>query len=340
MKNNVTIKDIARESGVSTATVSRVLSNRGYASEEIRENVLAVAERLNYRPNGIAKSLKMHKTNTIGVIIPDISNPYFMRIAKGIEDVVQERKYNLLFMSGDENPDKEKKLLQVLVENRVDAIILATSGGNDELIKTIRESKTPVILIDRKLKNDNEKMDLVVENNFDGAYQLTSHLVQTGHKRIGIVNGSLDVSTGEERFLGFKKAMLDNFLNQEDDLIFNGHFTVEDGRRAVEYFLSLENKPTAILSFNNTMTVGVILQLTEMGKKIPEDVFVASYGETELSQLINPSGTICIKQSPYNMGIRVGQIAMDRLIFNLDGPTQEVFNPIIETLESGDLQQE
>ncbi len=112
MKNNVTIKDIAKESGVSTATVSRVLSNRGYASDEIKENVLAVAKRLNYRPNGIAKSLKMHKTNTIGVIIPDISNPYFMKIAKGIEDVVQEKGYNLLFMSGDENPKKRKKIIK------------------------------------------------------------------------------------------------------------------------------------------------------------------------------------------------------------------------------------
>lgn len=335
MDNNVTIKDIARESGVSTATVSRVLSNRGYASEENRKKVLAVAKQLNYRPNSIAKSLKMHKTNTIGVIIPDISNPYFMKIAKGIEDVVQEKGYNLLFMSGDEKPDKERKLLQVLLEKRVDAIILATSGGNDDAINNIQNNNMPVILVDRKLEQANEQVDLVVENNFEGAYKLTSYLIKKGHKKIGVVNGSLEVSTGEERFSGYKKAMEDYEKEVQEEYIFNGNFTLEDGRKAVEYFSALKNRPTAILSFNNTMTVGVVLQLKKMGFKMPDDMFVASYGETEVTQLIHPKGTISIKQSPYDMGVKVGQIAMGRLVFHLNEPTREVFNPIID-LPSGE----
>lgn len=339
MDKNVTIKDIARESGVSTATVSRVLSNRGYASEENRKKVLAVAKKLNYQPNEIAKSLKMHKTNTIGVIIPDISNPYFMKIAKGIEDVVQEQGYNLLFMSGDEKPEKERKLLKVLLEKRVDAMILATSGGNDEAINEIRIRNIPVILVDRKLESANDQIDLVVENNFEGAYQLTSYLIKKGHEKIGVVNGSLEVSTGSERFSGFKKAMLDYEKELQEEYIFNGNFTVEDGRKAMEYFSKLVTPPTAIVSFNNTMTAGVILQLTKMGMKMPDDMFVASYGETEVTQVINPAGTICIKQSPYKMGVKVGQIAMNRLVYNMSGPTREVFNPVMDipSIEDGGI---
>ncbi|GAB2572193.1 LacI family DNA-binding transcriptional regulator [Gracilibacillus alcaliphilus] len=330
MKKNITIKDIAREAGVSTATVSRVLSNKGYASDDIRKKVLAVAKQLNYRQNSIAKSLKMHKTNLIGVIIPDISNPYFMKISKGIEDVVQEKGYNLLFMSGDENPHKEEKQLKLLLEHRVDAIIIATSGKNDELISSIHENDTPVILIDRKLEAGNEKMDFVVENNFEGAYQLTSYLIRQKHKLIGVVNGSLNVSTGVERFSGYKKAMEDYAIVQRDELIFNGDFSVEDGRKAIDYFMGLDQRPTAVLSFNNTMSTGVILQLDKLGLTIPDDMFLASYGETEVAQLINPKGKISVKQSPYKMGVKVGEIILDRLVLHVTGPTQEVFNPQLE----------
>ncbi|WP_066195680.1 MULTISPECIES: LacI family DNA-binding transcriptional regulator [Gracilibacillus] len=330
MKKNITIKDIAKEAGVSTATVSRVLSNRGYASDDNRKKVLKVAKQLNYRQNSIAKSLKMHKTNLIGVIIPDISNPYFMKISKGMEDVVQEKGYNLLFMSGDENPHKEEKQLKLLLEHRVDTIVIATSGRNEQLISSIHENNVPVILIDRRLETGNEKMDFVVENNFEGAYQLTSYLIQQKHKRIGVVNGSLNVSTGAERFSGYKKAMEDYAMTQHDELIFNGDFSVEDGRSAVDYFMNLQQRPTAILSFNNTMSTGVILQLDKLHLKIPEDMFLASYGETEVAQLINPEGKISVKQSPYEMGIEVGNIILDRLVLHVNGPTQEVFNPKLE----------
>lgn len=325
--NKVTIKDIARESGVSTATVSRVLSNRGYASEEIKEKVRSVAEKLNYQPNAIARSLKMDKTNTIGILIPDITNSYFMKISRGIEDTLETNGYNLLFVSGDEDSEKERKVLQVLLEKRVDAIVLATSGENGEIITKINQSGIPVVLIDRKLEIDFFDLDLVEEDNIEGAYQLTKYLIEQGHKNIGVVNGLLNVSTGRERYLGYQKAMMEYNLDVDLNMEYNGKFTQEDGCNAVSYFLHKLDKPTAILSFNNTMTFGVLLQLTRMGYRIPSDIVVASYGEVEAAQLLRPSGIIYVEQHPYKMGVRTGEILIDRLLNKKMTSTHEKFDP-------------
>ncbi|MGX6442416.1 LacI family DNA-binding transcriptional regulator [Neobacillus sp. K501] len=326
---NVTIKDIAKELNVSIATVSRVLNNSGYASKEMTKRVLATAKRLNYQPNGIARSLKKHQTNTIGVIIPDISNPFFMKISKGIEDTVLKGGYHLIFASSDENPKKEKEMLKVLFEKRVDSIVLATAGENDELIKRIKFSGVPIILIDRKIKNIELELDYVIEDNEEGAYQLTSYLIHKGHKRIGVVNGSLSVSSGHERYLGYKKALLIHGLHESPDLIYCGNFTQGDGYYAAEKFLSLREPPTAIISFNNTMAFGVLHQLTQQGLSKFKNLVIASYGENEAAQLFTIPEIVCIKQAPYEMGVRVGEIIINKLVNNDLEPIYEKFKPIL-----------
>jgi LacI family transcriptional regulator len=331
--SNVTIKDIAEKAEVSTATVSRVLNNSGYASPENKEKVLSVAKELNYRPNGIARSLKMHKTNTIGIIIPDISNPYFMKISKGIEDTIQKKDYILIFASGDENPVKEEKTLKVFLENRVEAIVLATSSDNHETISRIQEAGVPVVLIDRKLESQKANLDLVVEDNVNGAYQLTKHLIQQGHCHIGVINGSLTVSTGRERYEGYQKAMKEFDLEEHGDFIFTGNFHEKDGKEAVKHFFQLETKPTAILSFNNTMTYGAVLQLTQMGMKVPDEIVVASYGETNIAPLLKPPGIVSVKQFPYEMGVKAGEILLDRLMNKDKEIVKEVFNPVLNLKE-------
>lgn len=326
--NNTTIKDIAKELNISTATVSRVLNNSGYASKQVKERVLEAAKKLNYQPNAIARSLKKHQTNTIGIVIPDISNPFFMKISRGIEDIVLPKGYNLIFASGDENPKKEKKMLQVLFEKRVDAIVIATSGDNEESIRKIKNAGVPVILVDRKIKNDCE-LDYVVEDNIEGAYQLTKYLLQQGHIRIGVVNGSQEVSTGYERFEGYNKAMAEHGVLSAPELIYDGVFTTEGGFKAAEYFLNLPEMPTAILSFNNVMTFGVLLKLAESGIANFEDLIIASYGENDPAQLIQKPKIISVKQSPYDMGVRVGEILLDRLVNNDETTVFETITPTI-----------
>jgi LacI family transcriptional regulator len=328
---NVTIKDIANETGVSIATVSRVLNNSGYASSEIRERILSVAKELNYQPNAVARSLKMHRTNTIGVIVPDISNPYFMKISKGIEDTILKNGYHLIFASGDENPQKEREMLQVLSEKRVDAIVLATSGNNSEMINQIKDAGIPIILVDRKTEENG--LDLVVEDNVAGSYQLTKHLIQQGHTRIGVVNGHFNVSVGIERFTGYQKAMNEHNLEIHPDLVFNGNFTQDGGINAVDHFMKLPIRPTAILSCNNTMAFGVLLQLRRLGYNIPNDIVVVSYGDVEAAQLLHSPGLVSVKQSPYEMGVKVGQILIERLVENVKGPVQEIFQPNLNEID-------
>jgi LacI family transcriptional regulator len=331
--SNVTIKDIAKELNVSIATVSRVLNNRGYASSEVKKRVFAAAKKLNYQPNAIARSLKMDQTNTIGVIIPDISNPFFMKISKGIEDTVHKSGYHLIFASANENPKKEKEMLKVFFEKRVDAIVLATSGENEETINRIKSSGVPIILIDRKISNPKLGLDYVIEDNEEGAYQLTNYLIEKGHRRIGLINGSLSVSSGIERYMGYKRALKENGMIENPELVYYGNFTQDDGYKATGKFLKFSNRPTAIISFNNTMAFGVLLQLTQQGISNFEDLVIASYGENEATQLFRSPKIISIKQSPYEMGVRVGEIIINRLVDNIEGPIYEKFKPILEVTD-------
>ncbi|PTM59803.1 LacI family DNA-binding transcriptional regulator [Desmospora activa] len=307
---NITIKDVAKESGVSTASISRVLNESGYVSNETKARVLAAVKKLNYQPNAIARSLKQDKTNTIGVVVPDIANPYFMKIAKAIEDTVSNSGYNLIFCSFDEDSEKERELLTVMYEKRVDAIVLATSGESEDIVAS---AGIPIVLLDRKMEIESQQLDYVIEDNIQAAYGLTKTLLEQGHRQIGVVNGSLKVSTGWERYEGYKQAMQEYRLKEDLQFAYQGNFAQQDGCLAVDYFLSLDKKPTAILSFNNTMSFGVILELRRRGYNIPEDMVVASYGEVEAAQLLDNPQIIYVKQEPYEMGLKVGKIIMHRL---------------------------
>lgn len=324
-----TIKDVAMEANVSTATVSRVLNESGFVSDDIKDRVHLAVKKLNYQPNAIARSLKQDKTYTIGVVIPDITNHYYMTISKAIEDIVQQKGYNLIFCSSHENPKKEDKLLQLLVEQRVDAIVLATAGGCEERVKSIHQAGVPIVLVDRTVEIGDSKLDSVVESNFESAYRLTSYLLQQGHRSIGLVNGLLNVSTGKERYEGFQKALEEFGIQEDENYTFNSTFTREGGMKAVDYFLNFTEKPSAILSLNNEMAFGVLLELTRRGYSVPEDIVIASFGDVEAAQLLQAPGIISVAHKPYEMGERVGSILLKRLN-NEEGPFNEIFTPRLQ----------
>jgi len=225
------IKQVAREAGVSTATVSRVLNGSGYASREAREKVLQAIERLNYRPNAIARSLKQDKTYTIGILVPDISNPYFMRMSKGIEDVVRGEGYHLIFASTDEDPDKEAHLLELFSEQRVDVIVLAASSSTDALLTELAGSGIHVILADRRLPGIGRKLDTFLEDNAAASRQLTERLIHDGHKRIAVIHGGYRISTSAERLEGYRAAMEDYGLSVDERYLFDGRFAEEGSSR-------------------------------------------------------------------------------------------------------------
>ncbi|WP_036718509.1 LacI family DNA-binding transcriptional regulator [Paenibacillus harenae] len=309
-----TIKEVAAEAQVSTATVSRVLNNSSKVSEEARQRVSAAIAKLNYEPSAIARSLKQDRTFMIGIIVPDITNPYFMEISKGIEDTVGQNGFQLMFCSSDENTDKEKKLLQLLNEKRVDAVVVATAGGNGSKIASMSRSGLPVVLIDRSLeKHDGFKqLDLIAEDNAEGAYMLTKRLLEDGHTSLGVVNGPSWVSTGKERYDGVLRAMRESGI-EHLPYVFNGDFSVEGGIRAVRRFWQAKQKPTAIISLNNRMTFGVLIELIRQGLHIPSDVAIASFGEVEAGQLLKNPKLYYIDQQPYDMGKRAGELLLSRM---------------------------
>lgn len=330
-----TIKQVAAAAEVSTATVSRVLNNSDYVSEEIKERVMAAVNRLNYRPSAIARSLKQDRTYMIGVIVPDISNPYFMGISRGVEDIVGKEGFQLIFCSSDENPEKERRLLKLLQEKRVDAVVLATSGGNDPAIKQIADSNMPIVLVDRKLDSPEtgSMLDLVAEDNTEGASRLTRKLLEEGHTAIGVVNGPTRSSTGRERLEGVRNAMKAFGLN-EGPMVYNGDFSTEDGIRAVQQFLNAERRPTAIISLNNRMSLGVLLEIVRSGLKIPADMAVASFGEVEAGPLLKESGLYYLEQHPYDMGIKAGEILLSRIREEVrqDPPAYEIYSNEVKQL--------
>ncbi|QHT60214.1 LacI family transcriptional regulator [Paenibacillus lycopersici] len=323
--SKATIKQVAGEAGVSTATVSRVLNDSGYVSPEVKERVFGVIARLNYQPSAIARSLKQDKTFMIGVIVPDIANPYFMGISRGIEDVVGPEGFQLMFCSAGEAPDKEARLLQLLHEKRVDAIVLATSGGNVANINGLLDNGQRMVLIDRRLEDEDSaiqgdsgkeaslpKLDLVAEDNVQSAYELTKALLDEGHVRIGAVNGPTRVSTGRDRLEGVLRAMKERGV-EDRLLLYSGDFSAEGGVRAVRQFLNEAEKPTAIVSLNNQMSLGVLLELVRSGLRIPADMAVASFGEVEAGRLLKEPGLYYVDQHPYEMGLKAGELLL-RLI--------------------------
>lgn len=309
---NPTIKDIAQKLGISVATVSRVLNNSGYASNEVREQVLECAKELNYTPNIAAKSLKVNKTNTIGVIIPDISNSYFMSAAKGIEDALESDDLTLIIASTNENESKEQRVLKTLMQHRVDCLVLATSGLDKLRLEKLLPKTVPVVLFDRVIEDD-DSYNYVVEDNYQGAYELMEDVLKRGHTDIGFVVGSLRVSTGKERLRGVNECLREHDIEVPEFNYFYGNYTLEDGRRAADYFLHMETIPTAIVSFNNTMTQGMINRFAENGSNKGSKILIASYGALDFENLLDDQYFFSHKQYPYNMGKEVGKIINDIL---------------------------
>ncbi|MGM8212298.1 LacI family DNA-binding transcriptional regulator [Virgibacillus sp. W0430] len=323
----VTIKDVAKEAGVSIATVSRVINDSGYVSDPIKKKVLQKIEQLDYQVNAVAKSLKQEKTNMIGVIIPDISNPYFMQISKGVEDEIERYGYNLIFSSSNEDEKKEAKLLELMNEKRVDAIILATTGKNKEQIERLASTGTPIILIDRFNEEIKHRISTITEDNQLGAYKLTKHFIDQGHTNIGVINGSLDVNTGRDRYKGFLQAVEEHDVSVEDSFIYNGDFTEKCGYEAVQHFSSQKNVPTAIIAFNNLMAAGAIKGLTESRNLPLDQVKIGCYGEIEFMVLMQTLNVVYIKQNSYQMGKDTGKVLISHLNKDRHAPHTIMYEP-------------
>lgn len=284
-----TIYDIARLAGVSTATVSKVFNQSGSISEKTKKKVLDISKELNYQPNVIASALTGKKTFTIGLLIPDMVNPFFAELARNVEDRAHELGFNLVICNTDNDMKKEIKYVQLLRQKSVDGIIVATGVRNDEFLKELVVQHVPIALIAREMSVLTASTVLV--DDFAGGYNATSHLIELGHKRIAIIAESMSVSSSKERVRGYKHALEEAGLSYDEDLILSTDFTIEAGRSMALELLSRKHRPTAIFACNDLLAIGAMQAAKENGIKIPDDLSVVGFDNTILASITDPPMT-------------------------------------------------
>lgn len=323
MANN-TIKDIARHAGVSIATVSRVINGNYPVSSEVKEKVFKAIKELDYRPNAIARSLKMVSTHTIGLLVPDIANPFFMNIAKALESVIGKYKYNIIVCSTEEDEQRESEYISLLEEKRVDAILLSSSSKTNIIRDKLMMLDIPIVLIDRKISG--LEVTTITDDNTLGAYMLIRHLIDIGHKDIAIIDGPNSVSTGSDRLNGYLQAHEACGLKVITELIYSGSYTTEYGYEIATNLFNRGMTATAIFAANNLIAKGVLYAASDTKKSIPEDFSLVCFGDYEFTRLYNPSIT-CIIQKPEEIGKMAGEIILNKIRDKNNMPESIVIPP-------------
>ena len=279
-----TIKEIAEIAKVSIATVSRVINKSGFVSQDKIERVNAALEKLDYRPNFFAKSLRIGKTHSIGLCVPDNSNPFFAELAKCIEKISYQNGYNIILCDSDYSSSKEKEYINILTNQKVDGFVLVSSSYDNILFQN--KIKTPFVVIDHNITDTfGRKIEIDYQS---GGYLATTHLIDKGHKRIACIAGPANKNTTDQRLLGFMKALKENDLNIDDSLIEQGNFKVDGGISAMKRLLDNPNPPTAVFVLNDLMAIGAIHAIHDSGLKVPEDISIVGYDNIHLSSVLNP----------------------------------------------------
>lgn len=304
-----TLADVAREVGVSAKTVSRVLNEDGPSSPETRQRVLAAVAKLGFQPNLMARSVRVGGPDTtIGLVVPDLGNPFFGAVAGGIEDAVHSHGLTLLMGSSDDDPEREHALIRTFLARRVSALMVAPAVGADHTyLKTQRAAGMPVVFLDRP--GSGLTTDIVVSSNRSGAQEGVTHLIARGHRRIGFI-GDLPsgLYTRRERLAGYRAALAEAGLPYDRTLVGNAHDPKGAGE-ATARLLALSDPPTALLSGNNVMTIGVLTELSESRRK---DVAVVAFDDVPMATILEPALTV-VAQDPSAMGELAGSTALQRL---------------------------
>jgi len=313
------IKDIAEAAGVSTATVSRVLSGKQNVRPEVRDRVIAVAKKLNYTPNRAARSLRSRKSSSIGLIVADIQNPFFASVSRAVEDIAHANDYSVILCNTDENPEKERMYLELMQNENAAGIILAPTGNLARHFPQELADAGPMVVIDRKVAD--VAVDSVVIDNFEAAQTLTKHMLGHGYQRVAGLFGANSV-TGQERRSGFEAAIQAAGLPLEEELIINLPAKEAEGHSVASYLLEMENPPEAILTSSGLLAAGAFRAIRDKELSVPSTVAFATFDESPWTDMIRPAITV-IEQPTYAIGQTAGEMLFKR-IQESDRPTRQV----------------
>jgi len=312
----VTIYDVAKKSGLSTATVSRVLNNVDYpVSEEVRAKVLKAAHELDYKPNLLGKYLKTRSNNEIGVIIPNITNYYYPQLLLGVHDVAAQRGYQIILCNSYRNSELEIKNLHLLMSRQVMGILTVSLSTNNEYLQEFVKKGGNVVLLENSPEIDCNK---VIFNYFKGAYMACEHLIRQGHKKIGFVGAPLIRYSRVQQFEGYKKCLEDYGIELDQDFIYISEnekeyrtaYEFENGKLLAQMLLERQKKPTAVFCINDMTAIVLIQQLQKNGLLVPRDISVVGFDNLDLSEIINPRLTT-IDQHSYEMGSSATNLLID-----------------------------
>jgi LacI family transcriptional regulator len=283
------IREVARLAGVSLGTVSHVLNRPEIVRPALRERVRQVIQACGYRPNAVAKSLRQRRTMTIGLVLSDITTPFASKVARVVEDLAMDAEMSVVFADTDERIDREERAIRTFFDKGVDGVIVAPAPGNHGFLSGYLARGWPVVVINRQI--DTVVVPAVLPDNVGGAAAATRHMIDHGHRRIGIVVPSARPSSVQERIEGHEQALRTSGIQRDKRLLVADDASVQVGMMAARRLLELGRPPTAILSFSSVMTLGVIATLRESGAKVPDDVALIGFDEASWSVAVAPSLT-------------------------------------------------
>lgn len=327
MKKATTIKDIAKIIGVSVSTVSRALQDKPEISEETKKRVRETATKMKYRPNSMAVALKTQKSYSIGVVVPQIVSAFYASVVKGIEEVANNLGYQVFVSSSNEEKEKEEKNVFGFLDHRVDGMIVSLSKATDTFnhINYIKERDVPLVLFDRTSKEIN--VPKVVANDADAAYLAISHLIAGGANRIALLTGPEHMLVGRNRLRGYKAALTNHNIDIDSKLIMRCNLTVDDAKQATLKLLAMKNRPNAIFGITDEIAIGALFAIKEQGLKIPDDVAVVGFSNSNRSRYIEPSLST-MDQNPVKIGNLAAKLLFDQIKGNHGyGETKEIIVP-------------
>ncbi|MFG2883160.1 LacI family DNA-binding transcriptional regulator [Streptomyces sp. NPDC048297] len=311
-----TMADVARSAGVSVATVSHVLNGTRPVLPHTRQAVLDAVDTLGYTPNTLARSLVTSRTRSIGLAVSAISNPYFTEILQGVEAAALDAGYSLLIADPHDDPEHELKVAQLLHERRVDGMIVVPSADPHDLLTYLGRHAVPTVFLDRVITAHGgarqATFDQVCAENTDPMARLVTHLADLGHRRIGLVAGLSGLSTTSERVNGYRQGLTTAGLAHADDLVVSGSSESAGAERATADLLSLADPPTALVTANNTMTIGALRALRRQGLSVPDDIALCCFDDFAWADLFSPRLT-AIAQPSREIGAEAARVLLDRL---------------------------
>ncbi len=310
----VTMRQIADRAGVSIGTVSHVINETATVRPKLRERVIEAIRSMGYQPSALAQGLRKNRTNILGMVIPDITNPFFPGVVRGVEDMAYKRSLRVILCNADNDPAKEASYVRELRSYKIAGLLIIPAVGPDIAghLRAYASAAVPVVCLDRV--PDGWKGDAVLVANADGAYLATRHLIQMGHKRLGVITGPLKLTNAAERLKGFTRALDEAQIEIEPEFVQEARFDTASGYQAALRLLRMLPRPTAVFACNDLMAFGVLQAARELRLRCPEDLSIAGFDSLEFTQFTDPSLT-----SVYQPGYQLGATAARLLLQRLDG---------------------